>query len=189
MPTTYYLAPPSTDHHRSRSHSRSHSGHYEQPVVYAPSSTHRSSSRHNHSHSYGGHPTAYASSSPGHSNTEYYDGGNSGRRRHHSISAGHGGAYYPSNAPVYTAPSTHRHRSQSRSRHHSPQVIDLRQRTYGDGSRHHRHSHSADPTVGERLRSFFSIGPHSPYTSRRTEYVDARSGRPVDRQGNPMYKY
>ena len=60
-----------------------------------------------------------------------------------------------------------------------------------DSGYHHRSSHSHthqrrnSDSLGERFRRWFGGFGH---TSRGSEYVDARTGRPVDRQGRPIYR-
>lgn len=200
MPT-YYVSPSSSGRHRSRSQSHSHS--YQQlppqPQVY-------------YSQGHSNYPQGSASyaypQQANYSSGAYYDPNGYSRSRHHST--GQSGSYYdrPSSSHShsghrgYTSSSAHGHssshrRSHSSSRTHSrrqstPHVIDLRnQPVYTTSGSHHGQSRShsqrryssSEPSVGDRLRNLFGMSPN-----HRANYVDARTGRPVDWQGRPIYR-
>ncbi|KAI0091977.1 hypothetical protein BDY19DRAFT_927774 [Irpex rosettiformis] len=142
----------------------------------------------------------------------YSDGG----RRRRSSSVGHGGhysnSYYPpasrssrshshSRSPRdYGTSSSGHHRSHSHSRpvvyyetpHHSGTHHDRRPSvSYSDPGHYHTSSsyprpHRNSETLGDRFRRWFGGGHH--HDSGRFEYVDARTGRPVDKSGRPIYR-
>jgi len=83
--------------------------------------------------------------------------------------------------------SASRHHATSHSRHratsHSRQYSD-RQRRYSDGNL----------SFTDRLRRMFGIGPWAQHDNRshhhrgHERYMDARTGREVDRRGRPIYR-
>jgi hypothetical protein len=195
MPTYYVQSSPS-HHHRSRSNS--HSG-YNQPVIYTPSSgnqylsPHSDSGRRRRSSSvgHGGHYYTTSNHSSSHRSSHspnYYTSSPSQRRRSHSTSRPSGTQYVDV-----------RHSSSNSSHgHHHPSVSYVRTflRTEKNGltndylsfqsnSGHHHRRHS--DSLGDRFRRWFGVGEHHS-SSRGTEYVDARTGRPVDRSGRPIYR-
>ena len=64
----------------------------------------------------------------------------------------------------------------------------LTHRVQSDSGLHHHSSHHRrnSDSLGERFRRWFGgLGHHH---SGSREYVDARTGQPVDRSGRPIYR-
>ncbi|PSR73610.1 hypothetical protein PHLCEN_2v10529 [Hermanssonia centrifuga] len=187
-----YYVQSSTPSYHTRSRSQSHSG-YPQPVVYSSSGGHHISSR---DYAYGDSGKRRRNSSVGRGGQYVYPSGYS--------SSGHHGGH--SRAPVYvTTGSSSNRRSHSSSRH-APQYVDARRTStsgyhrrpsvsQSDGGRYHSGYHHDSEPIGDRVRRWFGLAPphHDHYSSRGnssrgTQYVDARTGRPVDARGRAMYR-
>jgi len=203
---SYYQSSPYSLPNLQRQPSYQSSPSRNMPTYYIDSR--RSSSRSGHSPN---PPVLYQTSSghqyPASRDYAYADGG----RRRRSSSVGHGGhyssSYYPpparsshSRSPREHSSSHHR-RSSSHSRqpqyldapHHSHHRSSSRRPSvsYSDSGHHHssnsrprRHSES----LGDRFRRWFGGGFGDHHTSRGFEYVDAHTGRPVDKAGRPIYR-
>ncbi|ESK97639.1 hypothetical protein Moror_17501 [Moniliophthora roreri MCA 2997] len=163
------------------------------PSYYPTQGTHYS---HRSRRSHHSTPVVYASTHPS----------------HHGVPAvAASQAYYPQtthgggNNVVYVPT----HSSSSRHGHHTvvpSYVVSSGSRHHGSHhheSSHHHHHHHRRPTLGERIRNFFSFGRrrHQPRykvksansswgflgRSRRRRYVDMRTGEEVDRRGRRVY--
>lgn len=55
---------------------------------------------------------------------------------------------------------------------------------------HNSHKHHNSESLGDRFRRWFGGGHHSSqsHSGFKSEYVDARTGRPVDKSGRPIYR-
>ncbi|TFK55749.1 hypothetical protein OE88DRAFT_1641569 [Heliocybe sulcata] len=195
---SYYRSP---SHHRSQSQqahapsyyypSQQSAYHSPQPVVYTTSD---SGHRHRQYSSAGAGGQYYAPQSPhqrgrtystsyqGQASPAQYATVHGSHRRHHSTSSPvvvdlrkH---HRHSNAHAQPARSASRPRASSHARQYSD-----RQRRYSEG-----HLSFAD-----RLRRMLGVGPWAHHDARshhhsRERFIDAKSGREVDRSGRPIYR-
>ncbi|EMD41066.1 hypothetical protein CERSUDRAFT_91823 [Gelatoporia subvermispora B] len=167
---TYTSAYPSTTEYydergrRNRTYSTGGHGHSGGATyVISPSSHssghHRSSSASRHGHGHRSHSTTRRSTS---------------HSRHHSGSHGHhSSGHSPRIIDVRTSSSHHGH----------GQPVYLSDgRTYTNTHSNTHHRRNSDTGLGDRIRNWFS-GP-----TGHSEYIDARTGRPVDKHGRPIYR-
>lgn len=202
MPT-YYVSSSSPHHHHHSSstrRSRSRSRHSAQPIVYTTSSSGHHGQPYVVSQDYGHSGRPRRASDVGQGGHYYYTTSDrSPRHRSHSRSPRQA-TYYTTSAPTHRDSS--RRRSHSTSRHGTNvQYLDAHHGSHGsrrpsvsysDSGHHYRSSHSHSrrnsDSLGERFRRWFGGLGHHHSSSRGTEYVDARTGQPVDRSGRPIYR-
>ncbi|KDQ64842.1 hypothetical protein JAAARDRAFT_202112 [Jaapia argillacea MUCL 33604] len=168
----------------------------------------RSNSQYRHSQGYS--PTHSSYHSHHTASPVYYTQSDSGHRRGRSASI----HYIPSQSshhhgtPVHYVTTSRSSRSTSRpayvdaSRHGYPNVTVIPARRSRSQSRsrhstlHRSRQYSAYDnhlTLGDRIRRLFGLGPSSHHSNRdwhhRVRYTDARTGREVDSNGRPMYRF